>query len=73
MDFEEEYLFAKYKDKGFNNSRSFKSKIRKTHKNIDVDSLYIRVIRYQIKKYGKILCGNGIYVPNQCMFIKFDI
>lgn len=58
--FEEEYLFTKYKDKNIINAKTFKGKVSK-YKNIDASRLYTRIVNYQIKKYGEALSGIGDY------------
>lgn len=63
--FKEEYLFAKYKDKCIYSAAKFKGEI-KDYKNINASDLYVRIINYQIKKYGRPLSGTGnrpMYIP----------
>lgn len=61
--FEEEYLFTKYKDKNVYSAIKFRGEI-KDYKNVDASALYKRIINYQIKKYGTSLNGSkGTYIP----------
>ena len=53
-EFEENYIFEKYKDTPLKNSKEFRKKIEK-HINIDVSSVYAKIINYQIKTYGETL------------------
>ena len=58
-EFEENYIFEKYKDTPLKNSKEFRKKIEK-HINIDVSSVYAKIINYQIKTYGTTLIGYDI-------------
>lgn len=51
--FIEKLLYLKYKDRAFSNKNDFKQKLSKY--NIDLDNLYIKIINYQVKKYGRSL------------------
>lgn len=55
--FKEYYVFNKYKDRCFINSKSLKGDMYKKYKkfDIDIDAMYIRITNYQIEKYGGIL------------------
>ncbi|MBR6641162.1 MAG: hypothetical protein IKL08_03095 [Clostridia bacterium] len=57
--FKENYVFNKYKDKCFKNSAELKGEIYKNYKkiNVDINSLYIKIVNYQVKKYNGILRG----------------
>lgn len=66
MSFKEEYLFIKYKDKGFNSFKSFKREINKKYNGIDIEKLYLKITRYQIKKYGgHLLSGDLVLLNNK--------
>lgn len=51
MNFKEEYLFAKFKD---STAKVFRREVVK-YKGVNVTDLYARIVKYQIKKYGKSL------------------
>lgn len=53
--FKEECAFVQYKDKCFKNAETCKRNILKKFKDIDVNNLYIRIVNYQLKRYGDIL------------------
>ena len=53
--FKEECAFVQFRDKCFKNAENCKRKILKKYKDIDVNNLYIRIVNYQLKKYGDIL------------------
>lgn len=55
MIFEEEFIFQNYKDKCFINATTLKNEIAKHFKNVNVNELYIRIVNYQVKKYGETL------------------
>ena len=58
-EFEENYLFEKYKDTPLKNSKDFKKRVEK-YININVSSVYAKIINYQIKTYGATLIGYDI-------------
>ena len=53
--FKEECAFIQFRDRGFKNAETCKGNILKKYKDIDVNNLYIRIVNYQLKKYGDIL------------------
>lgn len=56
-----ELIFELYKGKPTGNKKNFKKDVLKYGKDIDVDNLYIKIINYQIDKYGHQL---NYYDPN---------
>lgn len=62
--FKEECAFAQFKDKCFKNAETCKEGIIKKFKGIDVNNLYIRIVNYQIKKYGEVLRGKRLFRTN---------
>ena len=54
--FKEEYAFHKYKNKSFKNAQRLKGELIKNYGKIDVDSIHLRIVRYQVNKYGMTLC-----------------
>lgn len=52
--FIEEYLFHKYKSTPFKNKKEFRSRFI-GYKDLDVDSLYLRINKYQVVRYGETL------------------
>lgn len=75
-DFIENYLYCKCRNIGFNNKNDF---LRHMHKNyklllkiVDIGNIYIKVINYQIEKYGGSLGGNIIYDQNTKATIIVD-
>lgn len=53
--FKEDYVFTKYKDKCFKNSATLKGEIIKNYPGVDAEKLHVRIVNYQIDKYGDIL------------------
>ena len=63
MNFVEQYIFEKLKDKSFRNIGVFKNVINNVE--IDISKVYRNIVNYQIKKYGSTLCrSNEIEYPN---------
>lgn len=64
-DFIENYLYCKCRNIGFNNKNDFMgylhTKFKYLIKAIDPSNIYIKVINYQIEKYGGSISGNVIY------------
>ena len=64
-DFIENYLFVKCRNIGFNNKNDFLGYLHINFKKlltiIDISTLYVKVINYQIEKYGGTMQGNVIY------------
>lgn len=58
-EFEENYIFEKYKDTAFRNCKHFKKTVEK-YVNIDVRNVYVKINKYQIKTYGEALVENKI-------------
>lgn len=55
--FKEEFAFYRYKNKSFKNAQVLKGELIKRYgKNIDVSNIYLRIVDYQVKKYGMTLC-----------------
>lgn len=54
--FKEEYVFHKYKNRCFKNAERLKSELIRKYKDVDVGDLYMRIVNYQVKKYGTSLC-----------------
>lgn len=56
--FKEEYVFTKYKNKCFKNAERLKGEIVKRYGKVDIDAdtIYKRIVRYQVEKYGMTLC-----------------
>jgi hypothetical protein len=55
-EFEENYIFEKYKDTAFRNCKHFRKSVEK-YINIDISKVYAKIINYQIKTYGETLTG----------------
>lgn len=55
--FVESYIFNKYKDKCFKNSTTLKGELYRKYKiyNVDLNSVYVKIVNYQIKKYDSML------------------
>lgn len=74
--FVENYLFIKCRNEGFNNKNDFvghlHSKFKKLLTYIDISNLYVRIVNYQIEKYGGALGGNVIYDENNKTTILID-
>lgn len=56
------FLFEMYKDKDIGNSETFRKEILSKFNNVNITEaeireLYIKVINYQVKKYGRTLYG----------------
>lgn len=51
VDFKEKLIFEEYKDKEIWSARAFKKSIIEKY-NIVPNDLYVKIINYQIKKYG---------------------
>ena len=51
----ENILFVLYKDKPLDNKKTFKQKLKKYAKEINIDNLFIKINNYQIDKYGSAL------------------
>lgn len=56
-EFEENYVFEKYKDTTLKGSGYFRKEVEK-YKNINVSDVYAKIINYQIKTYGETLSEN---------------
>ena len=63
--FLEEFIFQKNKDKGFRNAEEFKGTILRGFKNVDVSKIYIKIVNYQVKKYGQTLNGFDDYTTQK--------
>lgn len=65
MDFKEEYLYIKYRDKYIGSSEKFRYALIKEKfkdmKDVNISNLYRRIINYQIKKYGAQIGMLGKY------------
>ena len=75
MSFKEEYLFAKYKDRGFNNVNDFRKMVLGKHSisESEANKLYTRIVRYQIKKYGTTLSSSrNLYIDETMTFIPIS-
>lgn len=59
MNFKEMYVYTKYKDTDIVNSNYFKKLVNKID-GIDSSKIYIKIINYQIKKYGNQLDGTHV-------------
>ena len=55
MSLKELYIFMKYKDKCFKNAATLKGEITKKYKGVDVQKLYVKIINYQVSRYGGTL------------------
>ena len=55
MNLKEMYVYLKYRDKCFTNARSLKGEITRKYKGVDAHEIYIRIVSYQINKYGETL------------------
>lgn len=55
MGFKEEFIFQKYKDRSFVNAEELKGELTKKYPGVDADKLHVRIVNYQINKYGKQL------------------
>lgn len=75
MSFKEEYLFAKYKDRGFNNVNDFRKMVLSTHaiSEPEANKLYTRIVKYQIKKYGTNLSSSrNLYIDETMTFVAIN-
>ena len=63
--FIEEIIFQRNKDKRFRNAEEFKGTILKNFKNVDVSKIYVKIVNYQIKKYGQTLNGFDDYTTQK--------
>lgn len=75
MSFKEEYLFAKYKDRGFNNVNDFRKLVLSKHAitEAEANKIYTRIIKYQIKKYGTNLSSSqNLYIDETMTFIPIN-
>lgn len=57
-EFEENYIFNKYKDAAFKSCKDFRKKVEKFI-NIDVRDVYAKIVKYQINTYGETLTCNS--------------
>lgn len=57
-EFEENYIFNKYKDTAFISCKDFRKKVEKYIK-IDVRDVYAKIVNYQINTYGETLTCNS--------------
>ena len=55
MKFKEEMIFREYKDRSFVNAETLKGEINKKYPGVDAFKLYVRILNYQVNKYGKQL------------------
>ena len=53
----EDLLFEMYKETCIGNAEKFKKMVAKKHKLKDANNLYIKIINYQVNKYGGSLDG----------------
>lgn len=58
-EFQENYLFEKYKNSAFRNGEDFRDTL-KNKTNINLDNLYRRIIIYQVKTFGYSLSNKDI-------------
>lgn len=75
MSFKEEYLFAKYKDRGFNNVNDFRKLVLNKHAitEAEANKIYTRIIKYQIKKYGiNLSSSQNLYIDETMTFIPIN-
>lgn len=75
MSFKEEYLFAKYKDRGFNNVNDFRSMVLSNHtiSESDANKLYTRIVKYQVNKYGTTLSSSrNLYIDESKTFVVIN-
>lgn len=65
VDFKENVIFEKEKETSFRSSEYFKNKMKDKYKLSDeqVSKLYIRIVKYQVKKYGSNLSGAFVSKP----------
>lgn len=63
MNPKEQLIFELYKNEMIINAKTFKNKIKKI-KDIDKNKIYIKILNYQVKKYG------GMLVPYICFNTK---
>ena len=57
-EFEESYIFNKYKDTGFESCKHFRKEVEK-FKNINIRDIYVKIVNYQINTYGETLTSNS--------------
>lgn len=62
VEFVENYLFEKYKDKPIYSCKRFKEQI-KEYENVDKYKIYRMILNYQIKKYGITLKDRNCNIP----------
>ena len=55
MNLKELYVYLKYRDRCFMNARSLKGEITRKYKGVDTHEIYIKIVSYQINKYGETL------------------
>lgn len=53
-EFEENFVFEKYKDTSFRSCKHFKKEVMQ-YRNIDTREVYTKIVNYQIKNYGEAL------------------
>ena len=53
-EFEENYIFEKYKNTSFKCCKDFKKRVEK-YINIDTRDVYAKILKYQINTYGETL------------------
>lgn len=58
-EFQENYLFEKYKNSVFRNGEDFRNTL-KNESNINLDNLYRRIIIYQVKTFGYSLSNKDM-------------
>lgn len=58
-EFQENYLFEKYKNCAFRNGEDFRNTL-KNKTNINLDNLYRRIIIYQVKTFGYSLSNKDM-------------
>lgn len=58
-EFQENYLFEKYKNSAFRNGEDFRNTL-KNESNINLDNLYRRIIIYQVKTFGYSLSNKDM-------------
>ena len=55
MKFKEEMIFREYKDRSFVNAETLKGEILKKYPGVDAEALHVKIVNYQVSKYGKQL------------------
>lgn len=55
INLKEEFIFQKYKDRSFVNAETLKGEILKKYPGVKADKLYVRIVNYQVNKYGQQL------------------